>query len=85
MSGQCGNNELCDPSLPPPPPLQLVNELAYHLDADEILSLAESYALQLHHSQSLPEELRALLVEGGMEDLFTGYQEAGRSLAEGTS
>ena len=75
-------NELRDPSPPIP---QLVNELAYHLDADQILSLAESYTLQLHHSQSLPSQLKALLVKGGMEELFTGYQEAQRSVAEGAS
>ena len=77
---QCSNSEFRKPSLP-----QLVNDLAYHIDADEILSLAESYALQLHHSQSLPDELKALLVKGGKEELFTGYQEAGSSAAEGDS
>ena len=61
------------------PSPQLVNELAYHLDADDILTLAEAYALQLHCSQSLPDELKALLVKGGKEELFTGYQAAGNT------
>lgn len=51
--------------------IRYINDLSMKMDVNELLKLAEVYCLQLHLAESLPEELQALLVQGGKDVLFS--------------